>query len=120
MYFIIFQITNYIQNLDFAATDPELETRSNRLNSFTFKVKNNSQRKITFRPKLIVEPEQYRKYIKLHQCLCSSKHTLDAQEEREMKMLFSINKDFDDLEQYGYEIQNEYNNPVIKLRYRID
>lgn len=115
---VSFEIINYRRDLEFSTPITSFKTVSNRINVIKFNVKNTSNRKVKFRPELLIAPEQYREHITLYQCLCSGNHSLKPKEEIEMQMVFLINKSADDSENDAI-LTDEDGRNSLNIRYRI-
>lgn len=112
-------IDNYRQGLEINPRKQEIETGSSKINKIKIKIKNTSPRAITFRPKLIIEPQEYKEYINFYNCLCSSKIKLLVGEEREFEVKFSVNRKLDKIRPSN-EIYDKYGNHAFTIRYRIN
>lgn len=89
---VIFESTNYREDLDFRPYENAISTVTNKKNTIIYLAKNLSEKTITFRPKLIVEPEYAEGYITRYECLCSHEYKLKKGESIEMTMEFEIDR----------------------------
>jgi cytochrome c oxidase assembly protein Cox11 len=110
------EITNYRQNLELAAINPELTTFSNRINKVTYRAKNTSKKLIRFRTKLHIEPETIAKYVKRYQCLCMQEYRLKPGEEIDLPMEFLIDAK---IENDDFLDEDKALDATIKIRYEV-
>jgi cytochrome c oxidase assembly protein Cox11 len=87
-----FGVRNFRESLEFEAINQNISTFTNRNNTITYRVKNNSNRFIRFRIKLKVMPTFLEKDVTIYQCLCGKEYKLLKGEERILEMKFKVNK----------------------------
>jgi cytochrome c oxidase assembly protein Cox11 len=111
---VIFEVMNYNEALHFYNEKSNLTTFTNSKNIITYHAKNTSEKPISFRPKLIIEPEYAEKYLIRYQCLCMQELKLKKGETANLKMEFEIDKKIENDE--NFKKQNE---KKITIRYKI-
>ena len=113
------EVTNLRNDLDLAADKSPLTTVSGKKNSVIYYAKNLSDHEITFRPRLIVEPESLDKYIIRYQCLCFNDYTLKPGEQKTLEMRFAIDHKIESDAVFKRLGSAKGENKVIKIHYRI-
>jgi cytochrome c oxidase assembly protein Cox11 len=104
-----FEVTNYIENLDFEPTESKLITVKNRINNSKIKIKNNSRYPIEFGVSLDSKPLNFLENIERFQCPCSQKYRLKGGEEKIISMIFRIKSTF-------YEKDMEDDDYIIRFK----
>lgn len=112
---VMMEVTNYREDLDFRPTEPVIVTLSNQTNVVFYHAKNLSDKTISFRPQLIIEPDYAAKYFNRYECLCSHEYKLKPREERKLKMVFEIKKDIENEKNFS----KQPNTNKLKVRYKI-
>jgi cytochrome c oxidase assembly protein Cox11 len=111
---VAMEISNYHEGLEFTVLTPQISTVTGRKNTVNYRAKNISKHKIKFRPTLIIEPENFDKYIKRSDCLCAREYRLDPGEEITLRMSFVLDKKL--LED---EVYRGKEGMVVRIRYAV-
>lgn len=91
---VVLEIKNFRKDLEFIVNDVDtITTVSGRKNTVNYKVKNNSNRVIKFKPKFYTEPKSLSKYINSRDCLCFEEYKLQKGEELDLQASFRIDAD---------------------------
>jgi cytochrome c oxidase assembly protein Cox11 len=116
---ISFNVINYRSDLQFTALDRKIITPSNRINTAKFFIRNTSDKKITFRPKLLVQPRYFHQYLTTFNCLCSQKYSLSPQEFIELEMDFFIDPLFEKDEDFDLAFEDPEKD-LLSVTYEIE
>lgn len=117
---VSFEITNYRDDLEFSALEPNLTTVTNKKNIVTFYAKNLSNRLIKFRPNLQIDPANFDEYVIRYECLCMREYKLKKGESLELKMRFEIDAAIENEEKFIVDNSaKSKTDRTIKIKYRI-
>ncbi len=108
-----FKVQNYRADLDFYTLKSDLITVANRLNTITFVAKNTTNKPIKFRPKLVVDPEEFADHIERLSCLCSQTYHLEPKEQIKLTMEFFIKPSI-------AKVRNLANDNNITISYEVE
>jgi len=93
---IEFGTQNFHEMIDFEILSKDtIATYTNKTMVINYKVTNNYQKIVYFRPKLKIWPPQFEQYIEKYQCLCMEEQNIRAGESKTLKMVFAISDEIE-------------------------
>lgn len=115
LYDIIFEAKNSSQDLEISSQVRSVVLKSGKNYEVEYKVRNKTDKDLTFRPMRYVKPFDAVKHLKFYECLCFQEYKIKAKSERILSVKFKLKTDIDDDEIFkkfkiirlGYEISDE-------------
>jgi cytochrome c oxidase assembly protein Cox11 len=112
---IVLETENNNKNLEFIVDGYDtIRTVSGRKNVVNYRVKNNSDNSIKFKPQLYILPENFDKYVKRLDCLCFEEHLVGKGKEIKLQASFKIDSDIE-----SDKLFKEDPKQVVTIGYRI-
>lgn len=110
---VVFEVRNYSGKVNLEILNPTVSTVGGKNIIANYKAKNLFNGITKFRTEFYVEPEEFTNYIIRRNCLCSSSHKLNRNEEMELSSNFKILPEIDK-DRY---FKNNLENLTIKIGY---
>ena len=88
---LIFEVKNYRPDVEIKVAEPQMiNTVTGKRNVITYRIENLSNHAVRFRPEFYVEPQEFKKYISLRECLCFREQIIKKGEITALQSVFKI------------------------------